>query len=70
MTTTASILAPSPWTGRLVPCTVEAGWFMSQCGPVSKEVPIVAASEALAWQVRGLGYDCTVIGSEQEGDRT
>lgn len=55
-TDVAILLAPSPWTGRLIPCTVEAGWVMSQCGPVSRAVPLVVRSEAMRQWLRELGY--------------
>ncbi len=36
-----TILAPCPWSERMVPCRVEGGVVVCVAGPVGKGVPLV-----------------------------
>ncbi len=61
-----TILAPCPWSERLVPCRVEGNVVVCVAGPVSKNVPLVAKDadreeferlKRLGWSLIGEGGD-------------
>ncbi len=56
-----TILAPCPWSERLLPCRVEGEVVVCVAGPVGKNVPLVVKlggkePSGVATRLRQLGY--------------